>query len=164
VPRTLTVQGFGHIVTLPDLSYSGKWDVKFTSTINSAYPDADYPDRLGPSGKHFLTLLHNLMDYRIYSHNSRHRIIHAQWMAEGGHSLTPTGKIRRPSIELMCSWTVRAWDMVDQPVIVTSFLKTGISNALDGSEDDALWQTEENVDEASESEEDYSSEEESNDA
>ena len=32
------------------------------------------------------------------------------------------------------------------------------------SEDDALWQTEENVDEVSESVEDYSSEEESNDA
>ena len=47
----------------------------------------------------------------------------------------------------MCSCIVRAWDVVDQRVIVTSFLKTGISNALDGSEDDALWQTEENVDE-----------------
>ena len=53
--------------------------------------------------------------------------------------------------------------MVDQRVIVTSFLKTGISNALDGSEDDAVWQIEENVDEESESE-DYSPEEESNDA
>ena len=92
------------------------------------------------------------------------RKLYAQWMAEGGHSLTPTGKIRRPSIELMCSWIVRAWDMADQCVIVTSFLKNGISNALDGSEDDALWQTEENVDEESESEEDYSFEEESNDA
>jgi hypothetical protein len=85
-------------------------------------------------------------------------------MAEGGHSLKPTGKIRRPSIELMFSWIVRAWDMVDQRVIVTSFLKTVISNGPDGSEDDALWQTEQNVDEESESEEDYSSEEESNDA
>ena len=54
--------------------------------------------------------------------------------------------------------------MVDERVIVTSFLKTGISNTLDGSEDDALWQTEENVDEESESEEDYRSEKESNDA
>ena len=44
------------------------------------------------------------------------------------------------------------------------FCKTGISNALDGSEDDALWQTEENVNEESESEEDYSSEEEKNEA
>jgi hypothetical protein len=85
-------------------------------------------------------------------------------MAEGEHSFTPTGKIRRPSTELMCSWIGRAWDMVDQSVIVTSFLKTGISNALDGSEVDALWQTEANVEEESESEEDYSSEEESNDA
>ena len=59
---------------------------------------------------------------------------------------------------------IHAWDMVDQRVIVISFLKTGISNALDGSEEDALWQTEENVDEESESEEDCSSEEESNDA
>ena len=49
-------------------------------------------------------------------------------------------------------------------IIVTNFLKTGISNALDGSEDDALWQTEENVDKESESEEDCSSEEENNDA
>ena len=54
--------------------------------------------------------------------------------------------------------------MVDQRVIVTSFLKTGISNALDGGEDDALGQTEENVHEESESEEDYSIEEDSNDA
>ena len=54
--------------------------------------------------------------------------------------------------------------MVDQRVSFTSFLKIGISSALDGSEDDALWQTQENVDEESESEEDYSSEGESNDA
>ena len=54
--------------------------------------------------------------------------------------------------------------MVDQRVIVTSFLKIGISNALDGSEEDALWQNEENVDEESGSEQEYSSEEESNDA
>ena len=55
--------------------------------------------------------------------------------------------------------------MVDQRVIVNKFFwGLEFQNALDGSEDDALWQTEENVDEESESEEDYSSEEESNDA
>ena len=58
--------------------------------------------------------------------------------------------------------------MVDQRVSVTSFLKTGIYNALDGSEEDALWQTEENVDQESEPEENYvysySSEKDSNDA
>jgi hypothetical protein len=70
------------------------------------------------------------------------RGIHAQSMAEPEHILKPTEKIRRPSIQLMCSWILRAWDMVDQRVIVSSFSKTRISNALDGSEDDVLWQTE----------------------
>ena len=80
------------------------------------------------------------------------RAIHAQLMAEPEHILTRTGKIRRPSIQLMCSWILRACDMVDQRVIVTSFLKTGISNVLDGSEEDALWQNEEKLDEESGSE------------
>jgi hypothetical protein len=31
---------------------------------------------------------------------------------------------------------VRAWDTVSPEVIMKSFLKTGISNVLDGSEDD----------------------------
>jgi len=30
------------------------------------------------------------------------RTLCTQWMAEGGHEMTPTGKIRRPSTEMMC--------------------------------------------------------------
>jgi hypothetical protein len=51
-------------------------------------------------------------------------------MAKGGHELTPTGKIRRPSIEMMCDWIVRAWNMVSTKIITKSFLKTGITNTL----------------------------------
>jgi hypothetical protein len=64
--------------------------------------------------------------------------LYMQWMAKGGHKLTLTGKIRRPSTEMMCDWILRAWNM--------SFLKTGIMNALDGSEDDMLWVGDKNVD------------------
>jgi hypothetical protein len=49
--------------------------------------------------------------------------------------MTPTGKIRS-SIEMMCEWVVRAWDTVSPEVIMKSFLKTGIPNVLDGSEND----------------------------
>jgi hypothetical protein len=64
--------------------------------------------------------------------------LYTQWMTEGGHEIMPTGKMR-PSSEMMCDWVARAWDM-DSPVVnMNSFLKTGISNALDGSEDDMLW-------------------------
>jgi hypothetical protein len=67
-------------------------------------------------------------------------------MAKGGHELTPTGKIRRPSIEMMCDWIVRAWNMVSTKIITKSFLKTRITNALDGSEDEMLCVGDENVD------------------
>jgi hypothetical protein len=50
-------------------------------------------------------------------------------MAKGGHELTPTGKIR-PSIEIMCDWIVRAWNMVSLKIITKSFLKTGLQMLL----------------------------------
>jgi hypothetical protein len=73
------------------------------------------------------------------------RKLYTQWMAKGGHELMPTGKIRRPSIE-MCDWMARVWNMVSKKIITKSFLKTGITNTLDGSEDDMLWVEDENVD------------------
>jgi hypothetical protein len=57
----------------------------------------------------------------------------------------PTGRIRRLSIEMMCDWTAQAWNMVFTKIIMKSFLKTGIMNALDGSED-MLWVEAKNVD------------------
>lgn len=67
------------------------------------------------------------------------RRLYAAWMAEGQHDLTPGGKIRRPSVEVLCSWIVEAWSGISDELVVKSFKKTGISNALDGTEDDFLW-------------------------
>jgi hypothetical protein len=73
-------------------------------------------------------------------------------MAKGGHELTPTRKIRRPSIEMMCDWRVRAWNMMSTKIFTKSFLKTGITNALDGSENDMLWVEDETMDAEGDSE------------
>jgi hypothetical protein len=40
------------------------------------------------------------------------RKLYMQWMAKGGHELTTTEKIRRPSNEMMCDWIVSVWNMV----------------------------------------------------
>jgi hypothetical protein len=48
-------------------------------------------------------------------------------MAEGGHEMTPTGKIKNHPLKRF-DWVVTA----------NSFLKTVISNILEGSEDDML--------------------------
>uniref|UniRef100_A0A147BLR1 Putative pogo transposable element n=1 Tax=Ixodes ricinus TaxID=34613 RepID=A0A147BLR1_IXORI len=71
------------------------------------------------------------------------RRLYAEWMAEGQHDLTPAGKIRRPSVEQLCSWIAEAWGMIGADIIVKSFKKTGISNALDATEDHLVWDEDE---------------------
>lgn len=67
------------------------------------------------------------------------RRLYTEWMADRNHNLTPTGKIRRPSIDMLCGWILEAWSEIPGDMIIRSFKKTGISNSLDGTEDDALW-------------------------
>ena len=61
------------------------------------------------------------------------------WMAEGIHELTATGRQKKPSEELMCQWIGEAWRDIPREMVVRSFLKCGITNALDGSEDDCVF-------------------------
>lgn len=67
------------------------------------------------------------------------RKLNAEWMAAGQHDLTLSGKIRRPSV---CSWIVDAWSGISNEVVAKVFEKTGISKALDGTEEDFLWDCE----------------------
>lgn len=70
------------------------------------------------------------------------RRLYTNWMAEGNHQLTPGGKIKRPPVEMLCGWIANAWQEISDDVVTKSFKKTGISNALDASEDDMLWDSE----------------------
>lgn len=67
------------------------------------------------------------------------RRLYSEWMASEDHQLTATGKVKRPALQTVCEWIVQAWDMVPASVILKSFKVTGISSALDGTEDDLLW-------------------------
>ena len=48
--------------------------------------------------------------------------------------------MRKPELEEICQWIVDAWQELDPQIIVHSFKKCCISNTLDGSEDDILWE------------------------
>jgi hypothetical protein len=63
----------------------------------------------------------------------------------GDHILTPTGKIKKPSIALLCQWIKTSWQRICPEVIVKGFKKCCISNAMDGRQDDILWEDEEEV-------------------
>uniref|UniRef100_A0A672HMK3 HTH CENPB-type domain-containing protein n=1 Tax=Salarias fasciatus TaxID=181472 RepID=A0A672HMK3_SALFA len=71
------------------------------------------------------------------------------------NALTPTGRIQKPAVRLLCEWVLQAWDAVSSESIINGFRKCYISNAMDGSEDNVLW---EEVGPAEQHEEDRSDE------
>lgn len=65
-----------------------------------------------------------------------------EWIGGDDHTYTASGKMRKPEMDEICQWVSDAWNGLDTDIIVRSFLKCSISNSLDGTEDDVLWQDE----------------------
>ena len=65
------------------------------------------------------------------------------WMAAESYTLTAGGNMRAPPLDTQAHWVKDSWDAIRVPTIVKSFKKCCISNAMDGTEDDILWQHEE---------------------
>ena len=51
-----------------------------------------------------------------------------QWMADGIHEFTATGRQKKPSEELICSWISEVWNDIPAEMIAAAFLKCGITN------------------------------------
>ena len=64
-------------------------------------------------------------------------------MQSAGNGLTLTSRIKEASISQVCDWTLRSWNDVKKEVVVKSLKKCGFSNAMDGTEDDEIYQDEE---------------------
>ena len=62
----------------------------------------------------------------------------AKWVEAPTHYVAPAGRVKRPPISNVCEWVKNSWQRVKSETIVKSSKKCGISNALDGSEDDIL--------------------------
>ncbi|KAG8235949.1 hypothetical protein J437_LFUL016271 [Ladona fulva] len=63
--------------------------------------------------------------------------------------------MKRPSISEVCEWVKKSWEDIKAEVIVKSFKKCGISNALDGTEDDALFKEGDTSDDRNSSDDDF---------
>lgn len=63
----------------------------------------------------------------------------SRWMQKAGDNLTPAGRVKKPTITEVCNWVLNSWYGVKQEVIVKSFKKCGISNEMDGTEDDLTY-------------------------
>ena len=70
------------------------------------------------------------------------RMLYDTWMVNGPFTYTPSGKKRAPSKELVLTWINRARNGIPKDLIGKSFKSCGIANEPDGSEDDAVWEEE----------------------
>ena len=63
-----------------------------------------------------------------------------EWMLEGEKTFTKGGRMKAPYLPLLCLWVKEAWAEIDINLIVKAFKKCGISNAMDGSEADVIYE------------------------
>ena len=61
-------------------------------------------------------------------------------MCQGGAGETPAGNLKRARISDVCGWVKRSWEAISDQIIFNSFKKCAISNMLDGSEDDMVYE------------------------
>ena len=60
-------------------------------------------------------------------------------MCDAIKDYTPSGKIKRPSYSLVANWVKESWDLMDINMIRNSFKCCGISNDMNGSEDNLIF-------------------------
>ena len=61
------------------------------------------------------------------------------WMIKG-QKYTAGGNVKAASLSTTCEWVNESWKGLSLEMVSHSFKKCGILNAIDGSEDDILWE------------------------
>jgi hypothetical protein len=68
------------------------------------------------------------------------RGLYDDWLIEGPIELTKGGNRKAPSTEVLLKWIKKAWDSISPDMVRKSFVKCGISSAMDGSEDHLIFE------------------------
>jgi len=61
-------------------------------------------------------------------------------MGESGTPLTAAGNLSRPSIPVVIGWVKTVWECIPVEMVCRSYWKYGISNKMDETKDDALYE------------------------
>ena len=67
-------------------------------------------------------------------------------MVSGDYTFTDAGNMRAALLTTICERVVTSWENISIELVQKSFKKCGISNAMDGTEDDFLWLDDEEED------------------
>ena len=67
------------------------------------------------------------------------------WLDHGEKAVTATGRFRKPELSTMANWILEAWNDIPEGMIIKSFKKCCITNALDGTEDNLMYEDEDEL-------------------
>jgi hypothetical protein len=67
-----------------------------------------------------------------------------RWMQSSDFKETPTGRRQKPTISKVCEWIKNSWHAVKTNTVFKSFKKCDISNSLDSTEDNLLFEDSDN--------------------
>ena len=68
------------------------------------------------------------------------------WMLAGQHSFTAGGRIPKVELDEICRWISDAWDNIPPDMFAKLCRKCCITNTLDGTEDEEIWEEESDSD------------------
>lgn len=57
----------------------------------------------------------------------------------GSHKFTASNRMKRALIDKVARWVAECWIRIPSAIVVKSSKKCGISNTMDGTEDEILW-------------------------
>ena len=63
-----------------------------------------------------------------------------EWMSTEDKSLTKAGNLKKVDVQTIAQWVKDAWSEISSEMIIRSFKKCCISNAMDGSEDHFVYE------------------------
>lgn len=66
------------------------------------------------------------------------RLYYEEWMMMGDHEKTKAGNLKAPPMEVYLQWIVDAWKALPKNLIEKSFKTCGITNDMNGLEDDQI--------------------------
>ena len=106
------------------------FEAHVTDTVKVSFKRKNTDLAVIPGGLTFLLQLLNLSLNKLFKDGVR-----KQWMADGIHKLK----------ELIYLWILQVWKAIPSEMITASLLKCGITNNLDGSQDELVYNSTKNT-------------------
>ena len=85
--------------------FKGHVTPEIEATVTGSYMNTDLV--IIPGG---MTLQLQVLDVVVNRPFKGHlKQLYSEWLLKGDHALTPAGRIKKPSVTILCQWIITAW-------------------------------------------------------